>query len=327
MIAFGDSGARARGYAALDSLIPVPGALARWQLSHPLSLPQRAEAFRIASRRQDDLEPWFSNWMTVRTALDRGRIEEALRELRGRDLRARDAAGRQRSNEASLVLPAIYRAHAQALPIPQDIVDSILKVEVSDTVLSESLVGDAETRTPSFYTAAYAIATGEPNAAADAIKRLKAAVQYHREAGDSAAARVTLGVMSALSGLDAWKNQGDIARALRLLEEVQSRDLFDQYQVNRTLRWWLAELLVESGQLSEATRYYESLVEAPDNALYDPPAMYRLAQLYERLGETARARHAYSSVLICWRDADPAMRPWIDDARVALERLGGELPN
>jgi tetratricopeptide (TPR) repeat protein len=138
--------------------------------------------------------------------------------------------------------------------------------------------------------------------------------------GDTVRARVARGAARALEGLDAWKVRGDHEEARRILEEVQTGALFDEWQENRTLRWWLADLLTEMGEYVEAARYYRSLAYGAGTGLYDPPAALRLGKVYEQLGEAANAREAYAWLLLAWRDADPALRPWLDDASQGLER-------
>jgi hypothetical protein len=60
---------------------------------------------------------------------------------------------------------------------------------------------------------------------------------------------------------------------------------------------------------------------------YEPDAvelgwtLWRLADVSERLGDTDRARSAWSQLLTLWNRADPAMLPTIDSARLRLRKL------
>jgi hypothetical protein len=52
---------------------------------------------------------------------------------------------------------------------------------------------------------------------------------------------------------------------------------------------------------------------------------HRLGGIYERLGNTERARYWYARFLHDWRDADPGI-PEVEDAKRRLAALGGPLP-
>jgi hypothetical protein len=50
----------------------------------------------------------------------------------------------------------------------------------------------------------------------------------------------------------------------------------------------------------------------------------RLRQIYERLGEPAKAADHYRRFLGLWKDCDPELRSQVEDAASRLARLGGE---
>jgi tetratricopeptide (TPR) repeat protein len=84
------------------------------------------------------------------------------------------------------------------------------------------------------------------------------------------------------------------------------------------------------GLWREAASAYEEVVGNPhDRALYKPALwvldQYRLGQIYERLGDGARARHWYGRFVDDWKDADPDI-PELTTARRRLEVLGGPVP-
>lgn len=83
-----------------------------------------------------------------------------------------------------------------------------------------------------------------------------------------------------------------------------------------------AELLYESGRLSEAERWYEIAAEAWELVEYRGPALLRLCEIRASRGEDERARHACERLLDLWRDADPALENSIDEVRSRLARLG-----
>jgi len=79
-----------------------------------------------------------------------------------------------------------------------------------------------------------------------------------------------------------------------------------------------AQMLAESGQTEEAALLLQVLFNHRNLTV----ALYRLAPLYEELGETDKAREAYAEFAERWKDADPQLQPWVDTARAALVRLG-----
>jgi len=48
-------------------------------------------------------------------------------------------------------------------------------------------------------------------------------------------------------------------------------------------------------------------------------SFYRLGQIHEKLGDTAKARENYENFLSLWKDADPGL-PEVAAARLALIR-------
>ena len=47
-------------------------------------------------------------------------------------------------------------------------------------------------------------------------------------------------------------------------------------------------------------------------------------RVYERLGQREKAIANYGFVVDVWRHADPQLQPYVEEARAALKRLGGE---
>jgi len=87
------------------------------------------------------------------------------------------------------------------------------------------------------------------------------------------------------------------------------------------------------GQLRQAADEYEQVLTNPhlkwDTEVSFPvPAVqvlegFRLAQIYEKLGDTDRARHWYEQFTEDWKDADPDI-PELIEARERLEELKGD---
>ena len=53
-----------------------------------------------------------------------------------------------------------------------------------------------------------------------------------------------------------------------------------------------------------------------------PEVRRRRARAYEQLGEDEKAIVAYAFFVEAWKDADPELQPWVQEARDALVRLG-----
>jgi tetratricopeptide (TPR) repeat protein len=97
----------------------------------------------------------------------------------------------------------------------------------------------------------------------------------------------------------------------------------------------LARAYAAAGRWAEAAREYERILEErrfhyvwtlPMTPAVFPLDQYRLAGIYERLGNTDRARFWYGRFLSDWRNADPGM-PEVEDAKKRLAALGGPLPD
>jgi tetratricopeptide (TPR) repeat protein len=84
-------------------------------------------------------------------------------------------------------------------------------------------------------------------------------------------------------------------------------------------RFARAELLYELGREEEAIPWYR--VYAYD-LLYTAPARLRLAQIYERRGDRAKAAEHYGQFIELWKDCDPELRPLVESARQRLARPG-----
>jgi tetratricopeptide (TPR) repeat protein len=141
-----------------------------------------------------------------------------------------------------------------------------------------------------------------------------------RAAGDPAAARDHEAAAMALEGYDLWK-RGRIPEAIRALEAAQQKIAGNEvaryqaaFSFNVMVRWWLGDLMRESGRLSDAERYYKSISA-------DPFAALRLGGVYEALGEREKALESYEYALVSLSDADPAVQPMVGEARRAIQRL------
>lgn len=106
------------------------------------------------------------------------------------------------------------------------------------------------------------------------------------------------------------------AGALRALEAVPTRG-----GATAGLEWWPvyhAEALARTGETRRAIAQYESDME-PWRAV----ARLRLGELYEELGDTARARGNYTGFLRLYREADEGAAELVERGRAGLARLDG----
>jgi hypothetical protein len=54
---------------------------------------------------------------------------------------------------------------------------------------------------------------------------------------------------------------------------------------------------------------------------YQGPSLLRRAQIYEQLGKPDKAMDFYRRFLKLWKDADPELQPFVDEARRSLDKL------
>jgi len=81
-----------------------------------------------------------------------------------------------------------------------------------------------------------------------------------------------------------------------------------------------AQLLAARGRYPEAAARFER------HDVTQPNGLWRLqrARIYEHVGRREDALADYGYVLDVWRYADPELQPYVEEARAALTRLGGE---
>jgi DNA-binding SARP family transcriptional activator len=119
-------------------------------------------------------------------------------------------------------------------------------------------------------------------------------------------------------------SEGRYEEALTLLEQVEPVEEWRHYA--RPERWLRAEVLYSLGRYEEALPWYEPFVIAVwswDQA-YATPALLRIGDIHERLGNLETAARHYRRFLKRWEGCDPELQTWVDQAQRALERLTGE---
>lgn len=92
--------------------------------------------------------------------------------------------------------------------------------------------------------------------------------------------------------------------------------------MHSTLWFAAATANLDVGRDEEATRLFERL-QSGHERVFDLEAyarsFYLLAQIYERRGDTERARTQYARFLDLWRDGDME-RGWVADAQKKVAR-------
>ncbi len=118
--------------------------------------------------------------------------------------------------------------------------------------------------------------------------------------------------------------EGRIEEAIRVLRRVA-----EENPCRTCAAPWLARAYEQLGQLDSARAMYRRLVDVPsDNIWYDAGHMaqgyVRLGELLEQAGEPALAAEYYGRLLTLLQEADVEMQGLVEQAREALQRLGGE---
>ena len=87
-------------------------------------------------------------------------------------------------------------------------------------------------------------------------------------------------------------------------------------------RFLRGEIYSQLERYEDALRWYSTMNTVTE---YDSPylamAHLRRAEIYDRLGSREKAAEHYTSFIDLWRDCDPELRPMVDEARRALERV------
>jgi len=86
-----------------------------------------------------------------------------------------------------------------------------------------------------------------------------------------------------------------------------------------------AQIFAARGREREALALLETFI--PPVFLVEE-VLFKLeaARVHERMGQRDQAIAKYRFVAAAWRDADPELQPFVDEARAALRRLSAERP-
>jgi tetratricopeptide (TPR) repeat protein len=123
----------------------------------------------------------------------------------------------------------------------------------------------------------------------------------------------------------AWAG-GRREEALRFLDKAQYWTTDSRREENGDSPFFIqlherfarAELLYQLGRYAEALPWYRALSY---DFLYTAPAHLRLAQIYQQRGDRQQAVQHYTRFIELWRECDPALRPMVQQAEVAVDSL------
>jgi tetratricopeptide (TPR) repeat protein len=87
-------------------------------------------------------------------------------------------------------------------------------------------------------------------------------------------------------------------------------------------RFTHGDALYQLGRYEEALRWYGAFGEhSPYGRVYRPLAYRRMASIYDKLGRKEEAIAAYERFIAAWKDCDPEMKQFVEDARARVVGL------
>ncbi|HSK18249.1 MAG TPA: hypothetical protein VK912_03870 [Longimicrobiales bacterium] len=295
---FGAPGARAAAERALDTL-PVDFLHGTTQFAWN---PRSWESFEVVNGaltrhpEAGSTESVFGTMLgtanrrqLIGYALWRGRPERGLEFASGDNL----ALGPAESTSRGL----LYHLHALGIPIPhQTLTREFGAAKIDSTSSSESV----------FVAGAFAADEARWNDFEAAIRELA-----RRESADAE--------REVLAAYGAWR-RGDVESAISVFER--------HHPGRRLVQWWLGDAYLEAGRLRDAERVFSSYGWNQWFTPFsrEPLAQQRLGRIYEELGRVEEALSAYAYFLEDWEDAEPRLRPLVEETRrrvAALKPEGG----
>jgi tetratricopeptide (TPR) repeat protein/TolB-like protein len=294
-LAFGDSATQSATLAAMDTLpFQIAGAVPGY-LYNPRLWGVWERALTVLRDRPEvgEIEGDDRTAGLVYMALSRGRLRTAWKELEDRRLSS--------LRRAELV----YAAFMDSLPVPAELLQRTLSLS--------SIPRDRDFR--NFYAGAYAVDRGRWSEAEEAVSRLESDGRRFRGEDNDWNAGMAFTGAQGLGGYLDWR-RGQVEEGFGRLDQAQRQSLGMSLGLSGTLSGWLGAYFLEHHQPADAESVFgineaRSLVALP------------LARAYEAAGDRERARRFYEWFTITWRDADPELQPRVQQAREALQRLGG----
>jgi class 3 adenylate cyclase/tetratricopeptide (TPR) repeat protein len=302
-LAFGDSMARERAFTAADTLsqerpyqVIAVGSSALWR-------PRLLETVERLLVGRPRLSPRIGYWIA------------AIQIVRGSPSSA----------AATITEPALAPGVVDRVP-ELAYLAALTAGSSSEPWVAEALAPgppDTTATFADFYRGAWAAERGIWTDHSGSVAALHDDARRLQAAADSMGAAVSAGAARALDAYGSWRRgrPEDALQPLQAAQRAATGPGGPAARLNATIRWWLAELLIELERPAEAERYFRSLLD--DNDLPYVVAGKRLGEVYERLGRPDDARAAYEEFLVGWQDADPELQPLVEEARAAVRRLSG----
>jgi TolB-like protein len=325
-LVWGDDAARARAYAALDTITAralmfdcVQAPLA----APPAALDSVAAAYRQAFESASDPDVVrILLWRLLQVRLPRGQVDAA-----------RDVLRRVAESPASRASIRIYAArwdlqlHLSAFAdsvAARRAVRVLTNEQNRDSLFLELLVepggGDPSNE---FWLGALAAEEGrwaEVDVRRRAIETQASRLREQGRSRDAGWAEALADALAAFRDLLRGDRSaiGEVEAVLRRLPA----DGYNIQQPEQFLRFRVGKMLFEWGALDQAERYFRSFF--PYDYFYTSQAEYYLGRIHEARGRRDRAAVHYDRFLTWWKHADPALLPLVEDARLALARVAGE---
>jgi tetratricopeptide (TPR) repeat protein len=283
-LAHGDSASRAWAHAVVDTMDTQQ---IRINVGTVVSVDARAwrfdETLLGELEERDELGSGRQRRRYVQTSLKRGALAEHLERM---DNPAVDPAART---------CWLSRAQVNGLPIDADRVESYVAVAAIDSV---SLFGNA----CGAWHAAKVERWDDHAALLGRIERLAERTLAEGDTTDAVEIRQVADVVRGYGQVLRGQSEG-----LALVERTHDWGFGEWVEV-------VGDAFVAADSLEGAVRHYRA-------EWTDPIVRLKLARVYERLGETEKAREAYMYFVQAWADADPELQPMVEEARQAIVRL------
>ena len=310
-LAFGDSAARRRAAAMLDTAPTLAVLTAKHALYAVPDLwePAARAASSLATQARHAPERRGQGYGgLVQIYVQRGRLRDARAALR--DARRLDAQlpGYARGVDALEVVLQLF----DFPPGPDGARAAAALAEVRD---DPGLVG---------FSALLALKSGAPALALRAASEFDSLARSEAARGDSFWARYDEAAAALLRRLGGAR-AGDLATAEAALRDAVARLPGDDMFGLPYLRYALGKTLLARGRPREALAYFRSL-DATNTWYGLAPSELYAGRSAEAAGDTAAALHHYGRFARWWRDCDPELRPWRDEALGALRRLRRPAP-
>jgi tetratricopeptide (TPR) repeat protein len=247
---------------------------------------------------------------------------------------ARDLAVRDGRLHAAAALLAEERAHEQSSPLRNGLEDAHIAVSVAGATPAlaarvDSIVDRIPFREiplidrPYLFSAAMLARVGKPDKARAMLAR------YRAEMTDTSIVRIQTAPFHSVLGEIALA----AGKPRDALDEFRRGDIaFDGFPADECapcLSFDLARAYDAASKPDSAALMFERYLSTPawfkaredKDPVRLPAIRERLGQLYEGMGNTAKAAENYRAFIELWKNADPELQPRVVDAKRRLARL------